>query len=83
MATTPDEMRFSSTSIDLLTRVKYAAYRRASALSIEHAKRDGRAVVTEQDVLAVLSTALAETAAEVVESGDGQGTPALAEAAGH
>ena len=82
MVANPDEMRFASDSVDLLTRVKYAAYRRVSDLALEHAMHAGREVVTEQDVLAVLRAGLDQTATEEIQSHDAQGTPDLVEAAG-
>ena len=43
-----------------------------------HAAREGREVVTEQDVLAVLRDAFEEVATEAVQSRDGQRTPVAA-----
>ena len=78
MTANPDEMRFSSASIDLLKRVKYAAYRHAADRSLEHAMRSGREVVSEDDVVAVLRAALEEAVAQEVPSRNAQPTPPLA-----
>ncbi len=81
MIASPDDMRFSEASIDLLRTIKYAADQRVSDRAMEHAMLAGRTVVTEADIVAVVSSALSEVAAEQVHSENGQSPDLVPEGA--
>lgn len=79
MVANAEKMRYASDSVDLMTWASSAAYRRTSDRALEHARLDGREIVTRDDVRAVIRAALEEVAAETLSSDDADA--ALAEAA--
>ncbi len=81
MVANADRMRYANDSIDLMQWMQSEAYRRTSDIALEHARVDGREVVTYDDVLAVVRAALEEVAADTVSSEDAEPTHAIAEAA--